>query len=794
MSELSVKTRLRNWTHLHDLVGSSRQLPTSELPTARDLIRYGLYLRETSEEDKRNYTNDKLVSDMMNGVLVQWSIANPKFIEPVINSNTRIKAKLKTLWEEANKVSLGRAKQQEKDKFMEKLDKLVDLLTCKCIIRSCAETQCNSACVSSVHIFCDCRRDTKIPFIELAFIKGQREKVGSVGPHQIGSVDFQECRRQDMQKRRLEKIVEATEKKKRKSEKKTVEEEDVMQKYMLEVEQEEKAEELLDECCKEDSNKTCATRKTAKYNTGDISNIALASLRHHTGLRETAEIATAAWIDAGVINKDDTSLVIDHNKVKRAQEKIMKKINVQLDEEHQLNSINCIFFDGRIDQTKIMVQAEENQKYYPSMLKEEHYTICKEPGGKYLWHFVPDKATKEKSHAETIADNIIEWLKAKGSDKTLQAIGGDSCNVNTGWGGGVMQYVEKKLQRKLVWIVCDLHTGELPLRRLITALDGKTLSNNKWSGPLGKMLNSATELDINPDFPKICIGPQLPQLNDEVIKTLSTDQSYGYRILSAIRTGVLPRDLAMLEIGPVSHSRWLTTGLRFMRIWVSKHNLEGENLENLKKIVEYCVGVYMINWFNIKINSRWTEGPNHILFQLQLLREQCEEVRTIVMPAVKRSAWYGFSECVLQAMLCSEDELERKDAVEKILKIRGGGDEMTQLGDSNVRPRRTQNINTDAAALSQLIDWSSNVSEPPLTCYLTTSEVKAFVNKPMTVPDWPSHTQSVERCVKMTSEAAAHVYSHERRDQYIRGQMISRQLMSTNRSKQDMIPLIDSFS
>ena len=111
MSELTVKTRSQKWTRLHGLVGSSRQLPTSELPTARDLIRYGLYLRETSEEDKRIYTNDKLVSDMMNHLLAQWSRANPKFIEPVLNSKRRIEAKLNALWEEAKKVSQGRVKQ-----------------------------------------------------------------------------------------------------------------------------------------------------------------------------------------------------------------------------------------------------------------------------------------------------------------------------------------------------------------------------------------------------------------------------------------------------------------------------------------------------------------------------------------------------------------------------------------------------------------------------------------------------------------------------------------------------------
>lgn len=51
--------------------------------------------------------------------------------------------------------------------------------------------------------------------------------------------------------------------------------------------------------------------------------IALASERHHTGLRETAEIATAAWIGAGLISELDATLVIDHMKLKRAQKKVM---------------------------------------------------------------------------------------------------------------------------------------------------------------------------------------------------------------------------------------------------------------------------------------------------------------------------------------------------------------------------------------------------------------------------------------------------------------------------------------
>lgn len=54
---------------------------------------------------------------------------------------------------------------------------------------------------------------------------------------------------------------------------------------------------------------------------------------------------------------------------------------------------------------------------------------------------------------------------------------------------GVMTYLEKKIGRRLVWLVFDLNTGELPLRHLIQELDGPTTSHNKWSGPLGNKIS-----------------------------------------------------------------------------------------------------------------------------------------------------------------------------------------------------------------------------------------------------------------------------------------------------------------
>ena len=69
-------------------------------------------------------------------------------------------------------------------------------------------------------------------------------------------------------------------------------------------------------------------------------------------------------------------------------------------------------------------------------------------------------------------------------------------------------------------------------------------------------------------------------------------------------------------------------------------------------------------------------------------------------------------------------------------------------------------------------------------------DIRKFVDTPMEVPNWSSHTQSEERIVKKVTEAADHVYSHERRDGYVRSHQVSAELMARNRSKQDLVNLV----
>ena len=58
----------------------------------------------------------------------------------------------------------------------------------------------------------------------------------------------------------------------------------------------------------------------------------------------------------------------------------MKELDAKFEDEIQQNGISCIFFDGRRDEAKVMLKAEENGKMYPGLVKEEHFTVCMEPG------------------------------------------------------------------------------------------------------------------------------------------------------------------------------------------------------------------------------------------------------------------------------------------------------------------------------------------------------------------------------------------------------------------------------
>ena len=313
----------------------------------------------------------------------------------------------------------------------------------------------------------------------------------------------------------------------------------------------------------------------------------------------------------------------------------------------------------------------------------------------------------------------------------------------------------------------------------------RTVGDNKFAGPIGKLIHSATELEVADEIPPVDVPINLIELDADVVADLSDDQKFLYQMTTAIRNGgELSTSLQERNIGPHNHARWLNLANRVLRIWCSKHNLNAKNTANLKKIVQFIVAVYSPMWFEIKVKSSWLEGPNHILKSLSFVRTLPQDIIIkIVKPYMKSSAWNAHSEHILQTFLASEDRDQRMFAVNKIITLRGSSD----FGDSGVRTRTVPNINFDATSLEELIDWSGNIFEPVLTSKLSTKEVEEYIDKPMKdIPSFCVHGQSIKRCVQQVTRASASVFGEDRRDGFVRASLKHRDLMPRVDSKKSL--------
>ena len=52
---MAAKTRQKSGTHMSDFFGTGKEILVSELPTVRDVLRYGISLRE-QKDDTMRYT------------------------------------------------------------------------------------------------------------------------------------------------------------------------------------------------------------------------------------------------------------------------------------------------------------------------------------------------------------------------------------------------------------------------------------------------------------------------------------------------------------------------------------------------------------------------------------------------------------------------------------------------------------------------------------------------------------------------------------------------------------------
>lgn len=205
--------------------------------------------------------------------------------------------------------------------------------------------------------------------------------------------------------------------------------------------------------------------------------------RYGVSYRAAAAIASAVLQD---VNEVGPSSVIDHSRLRRAR----KKTRDMLLKSRKLTNIEGLFFDGRKDKTMFVIK--KGSKFYRRIKVEEHITLVQEPGSVYLGHATPSSGTAKDS--ENAICSLLE--EENRQMENIVAVGCDGTNVNTGRKNGIISRMEQRLDRPLQWLICQLHANELPLRHLLSSLDGPTSGPVAFSGPIGRNLKNCENMKV----------------------------------------------------------------------------------------------------------------------------------------------------------------------------------------------------------------------------------------------------------------------------------------------------------
>ena len=174
---------------------------------------------------------------------------------------------------------------------------------------------------------------------------------------------------------------------------------------------------------------------------------------------------------------------------------------------------------------------------------------------------------------------------------------------------------------------------------------------------------------------------------------------------------------------------------------------------------------------------------------------------------VQGNAFFAHPDQLLLAMCTDRDEAVRREAVNKIRKLRDQyipkteDEAFPKVEEDDERPHINEDflISTDdeaeedieviekthnvpsknirkiiipklkfhATNYHHIIDWDTELkTEPLFLTFLSDEEVLGILKKPLSVPKWPNHTQSVERGIRVMTEACTEVAGYKARDGY----------------------------
>ena len=181
-----------------------------------------------------------------------------------------------------------------------------------------------------------------------------------------------------------------------------------------------------------------------------------------------------------------------------------------------------------------------------------------------------------------------------------------------------------------------------------------------------------------------------------------------------------------------------------------------------------------------KYLSSCKDGARHLFQTIYKSRYLSKKIKSVIDPVIQRNGYFAHPENVLLSMLTDERKHIRELAMRRILRARS-----EKYG---VRKFAIPKINFEAEDYIDLIDWQNTaVFEPPILTNTAVDDLEMFVANGeapvIDFPKYPCHTQSVERCIKLVTEASAAVCGLKARDGFIRVRLESRKIMPSFNTK-----------
>ena len=318
---------------------------------------------------------------------------------------------------------------------------------------------------------------------------------------------------------------------------------------------------------------------------------------------------------------------------------------------------------------------------------------------------------------------------------------------------------------------------QIIIQAIFKTKDGITAGPKTFTGTIGKQ--AAKDLHNTPVANFEIITSNLIELPSDVLKQLSHDQRLLHEYTIGISSGTIDKVYASRTIGPLNHARWLTLALRVMCVYTRtvKPSIK------LKNMVSYIVKCYAPLWFSIKQASSLAEAPK-ILFKLLTYLKDLDlpEYTTIVQRNIKSNSFALLPDNFLYSLCLSNESTIRELGIKAILKIRS---ENRSFEDEPIK--RIPQINFEANHWSELINVSdvSNIREPSSTKEFSNERIQEFIDKEEKPPllNLPIHSQSVERAVKLVTEASECCFGLENRHKSILTKILSRALRPNFDSK-----------